>query len=336
MKRKFQVIAYTLVITLYVLIFVGAKLKHGQEVDRLSFVSEESYMSVSADSMERNWLFILPEEPMLQADLKNTDTLVNKMKRYNLSLLPGLEESKELPVELLIRTDRFSDFMSRFNGDSVALGQFKDKLDYTLLGELSEREGHILALVNSINAHRDSVLRVFAEDVIDNHLQINDGSKCNYLAVATFAYKDVFETIFPVRLTFQQAVVEDAPIWYICKAESPYFTFGDADKPYYIDLFEREVKFMGLGNHVDRSAESLVGSDFKSDAKSAYLILASKGFITYQYSDNVQYICKIGNYIMLIEKVENYEHRRSGFLITKIVKNDMLIFENRPFINDEL
>lgn len=334
MKRKFQIIAYALVVTLYVLIFVGASLKDRQHIGKLFSVSEESCVSISTDSLERNWLFILPENPMLQADSK--DTLVNKMKRYNLSLLPGLEESKELPVELLIRTDRFSDFISRFNGDSVALDLFKDKLDYTLLGELSEREGHILALVNSVNAHRDSVLRAFAEDVIDNHLQINDGSKCNYLAVATFAYKDVFETIFPVRLTFQQAVVEDAPIWYICKAESPYFTFGDADKPYYIDLFEREVKFMGLGNHVDRSAESLVGSDFKSDAKSAYLILASKGFITYQYSDNVQYICKIGNYIMLIEKVENYEHRRSGFLITKIVKNDMLIFENRPFINDEL
>ena len=334
MKRKFQIIAYALVVTLYVLIFVGASLKDRQHIGKLFSVSEESCVFISTDSLERNWLFILPENPMLQADSK--DTLVNKMKRYNLSLLPGLEESKELPVELLIRTDRFSDFISRFNGDSVALDQFKDKLDYTLLGELSEREGHILALVNSVNAHRDSVLRAFAEDVIDNHLQINDGSKCNYLAVATFAYKDVFETIFPVRLTFQQAVVEDAPIWYICKAESPYFTFGDADKPYYIDLFEREVKFMGLGNHVDRSAESLGGSDFKSDAKSAYLILASKGFITYQYSDNVQYICKIGNYIMLIEKVENYEHRRSGFLITKIVKNDMLIFENRPFINDEL
>ena len=331
MKNKNLFFAYATIVALYAMIFwlaIGAG-KTGQLV-----TDETEYthpVVMGSDSLQIEWHLILPDEPVLTADRKAGDTLRTNINRYQTGMVSNISQNKDLPAELLIRTDRFSDFRLRFNGDSAALAQFHGKMDFTSLGQMSEREGHILSLVNSTDVLLDRTLRGFSADVIEKDLYIDIFPDANFLAVATIAYKDTLGTVFPVRLTLEQNCVDDAPVWYVIHAESPYFTFGDDDNPYYIDFIENELRFMGLGDNANRSAESIAGPAFKGDGLSAYLALTSKGFIKYQYADQVQYVVKTGDYTLLVEHVENFEHKRSGYLITRIIKDGQIIFANQPY-----
>lgn len=330
MKKRTQSIAYLLVIAFYTAIFFMAKYTDTQNVTNTT--TEENYQQpvyIGSDSLMVDWNLLLPNEPMLMADKKAGDTLRVNINRYQAPSISGA--TQELPIDLLVRTDRFTDFLLRFNGDSIKLAQFSGKMDFTALGEVSEREGHILSLVNSTDPLRDVTVRQFASDIHQDNVTINTLPEPNYLAVATFAYKDTLGNVFPIRLTLEQNIVDDAPVWYIVQAESSYFTFGDKDKPYYIDFIENEMNFMGLADNTDRAAISVAGPSFKGDGLSAFLILTSKGFITYQHADHVQYIIKVSDYTLLVEHVENFEHKRSGFLITRIVKGGQLLFANQPY-----
>lgn len=334
MKKRTQFIFYFLIVVFYAVIFYMAKCTRGEERNETNTTTEEisrQVVCIGSDSLMVNWNLLLPEEPMLMTEKKADDTLLVNINRYQSPSMTGLGIDKELPVELLMRTDRFADFLLRFNGDSTKLAQFNGKMDFTALGEVSEREGHILSLVNSIEPLRDTTVRKFAADIHKNNITISNWPDANYLAVATFAYKDTLGNVFPVRLTFEQAMVEDAPVWYVIQAESPYFTFGDKNNPYYIDFIENEMNFMGLADNTDRAATSVAGPAFKGDGLSAFLILTSKDFITYQHADYIQYILKAGEYTLLVEPVENFEHKRSGLLITRIIKDNRLIFANQPY-----
>ena len=330
MKKKFQLFSYAAIIILYAIIFWTATVKHANQsvLDTAEYDHPEV---ISSNSLQIDWNLVLPEPPILLADKLADDTLRTNINRYPTSIISGLGTEKELPTELLIRTDRFSDFRLRFNGDSATLSQFHGKLDFTALGQMSEREGHILSLTNSPDALRDMTLRDFASDIIAKDLTIDILPNSNFLAVATIAYKDTLGTTFPVRLTLEQNYVDDAPIWYVIHAESPYFTFGDDNKPYYIDFIENEMRFMGLSDNADRSAGSIAGPAFVGDGLSAYLTLTSKGFIRYQYADQVQYVIKTGDYTLFVEHVESYEHKRSGYLITRIIKDGQILFANQPY-----
>lgn len=331
MKKKIQLFAYTVIIAFYAMVFWLAEPKDKTNQTVQADVEYSHPVVFGSDSLQIDWNLLFPEEPVLAVDKKGDDTLRNNISRYQTNLISGIGQNKDLPAELLIRTDRFSDFRLRFNGDSTALAQFHGKLDFTALGQMSERKGHILSLVNSPDALHDRTLLNFADDILSGDLTIDILPDANFLAVATIAYKDTLDTTFPVRLTLEQNFVDDAPVWYVIHAESPYFTYGNADKPYYIDFIENEMRFMGLADNADRSAESIAGPAFKGDGLSAYLTLTSKGFIKYQYADQVQYVVKAGDYTLLVEHVENFEHKRSGYLITRIIKDGRILFANQPY-----
>ncbi len=294
--------------------------------ERLLAVEESDSLVVGTDTLTFDVDLLLNEEPKLK--LVSTDTVV-RSKRYGSARMFTQDESEEIGVDLMLRTDLIAEFISRFNGDSAAVEKFEGKLDFTVKGTLSLREGLILALTNYTEAYKDSTLRCFARDMVEQQLKIDNWNGSNYAPVVTLAYTDGTDSIFPVRLTLRQSVANEASVWYITQAESPYFTFGDEEKPFYIDFYEREFGFMGLSRHTDRSASSVAGLDFKGDALSAYLLLVSKGFIHYHHSEKTQFVFRLGEYQFLAEHVESFEHRRSGYLITRIVKGKRLIFENR-------
>lgn len=331
MKNRILPVAYIAILFLYAVVFVTAiyRSRH-QANDKWADESTDVLPCAAVDSMEIDWKFLLPDSVMLANESKDTVS-VHRVNRYaHLNTLSGQGKLGELPEDFLLRTDQFSDFMLRFNCDSLALAQFHGKLDYTSLGTVSECEGHVLALFNSTDALNDSTLRAFAKEVVTQQYRIADGDESNTLAIGTFAYQDIHGTNFPIRLVMHQGMVDDAPVWFVSDAESPYFTYGDKEKPYYISLIEREMDFMRLSDHPDRSAESMTGMDFKGDGLTSFLLLKSKGFITYQHSENVKFVCKVGDYTFLVEHIESYEHRRSGFLITRLARNGQIIFENRP------
>lgn len=331
MKKKFHFFAYAAIIAFYALVFWMVASVNKTSAVGIDETGYDHPVLMGSDSLNIDWNLVLPEEPVLTAVKKKDDTLQTHINRYGSSMFTDGSQNKDLPVELLMRTDRFSDFMLRFNGDSTVLSQFHGKLDFTALGQMAEREGHVLSLTNSPDALHDSTLREFATKVVTDGLSVNILPEANFLAVATIAYKDTLGTIFPVRLILEQNFTDDVPVWYVIQAESPYFTFGDDDKPYFIDFIENEMKFMGLADNTGRSAMSVAGPSFKGDGLSAFLTLTSKGFIRYQYADQVQYVVKTGDYTLLVEHVENFEHKRSGYLITRIIKDGQIIFANQPF-----
>ena len=294
--------------------------------------AEDSIRVSHPDNAGMDIHLLITEQPTLKETAKETaDTLRPLPKRYSGALRMKDENGNtNISTELLLRTDRIGEFANRFNGDSATLAQFDGKLDFTAGGRISSREGHILSLINLTDAVSVSVLQRFAKDMTSRQLFIDTEHGGNYAIVTTFAYTDPNENIFPVRLTFRQSEAKHAPVWYITEAESPYLTFGDDGKPYYIDHAEREIGFMGLSRHTDRSAASIAGPDFQGDPLSAFLTLASKRFIRYRHSENTQLVFRLGEYMFLVEKIESFEHRRSGYLITRILKNGKLIFENRP------
>ena len=315
------------VVLCYALAVVWGMRQEQRSLHRSLFAVEESdSLVVRTDTLTFETDLLLNEEPKLK--LVSTDSMAHP-KRYGSSGMFIQDESEEMGVNLMLRTDLIDEFVSRFNGDSAAVEKFEGKLDFTENGTFSLREGLILTLTNCMNAHKDSILRCFARDMVKQQLKIDNWNGSNYVPVVTLAYADGTDSIFPVRLTLRQSVVNEAPVWYIIQAESPYFTFGDEEKPFYIDFYEREFGFMGLSRHTDRSASSVAGPDFKGDALSAYLLLVSKGFIHYHHSEKTQFVFRLGEYQFLAEHVESFEHRRAGYLITRIVKGKRLIFENR-------
>lgn len=289
-------------------------------------VAENDSLVAVTDTLTFDTDLLLNEEPKLK--LVSTDT-VARPKRYGSEGMFTEGEGEEMGVDLMLRTDLIAEFVARFNGDSAAVEKFEGKLDFTAKGTLSLREGLILTLTNCTEAHKDSTLRRFARDMVEQQLKIDNWDGSNYVPVVTLAYTNGADHIFPVRLTLRQSVVDGAPVWYITRAESPYFTFGDEEKPFYINFNQREFGFMGLSRHTDRAASSVAGPDFKGDALSAYLLLVSKGFIHYRHSEKTQFVFRLGEYQFLAEHVESFEHRRSGYLITRIVKGKRVVFENR-------
>jgi len=251
-------------------------------------------------------------------------------QRYIPKGIGGLDNGKE-PVDeaLLLRTDVFAEFMKRFNADSTEL-QRLGSIDFTDKGSWTPRIGCILSLVNEVDVTTNPVIRQFAQDIHDNNVYMDDEFMFNIAAVATIAYRDTLGQTFPVRLIFRGDDVDGAPVWYLFDAESPYFTCGKPDKPYYIPQTDAEMQFMGLTRNTDRSAQSMAGPDFKPDGRTAFLMLTSKGFIRYEWHSETCFVAWVGDYTILIEHVESYVHKRSGFLITRIVKDGELIFENRP------
>ena len=89
------------------------------------------------------------------------------------------------------------------------------------------------------------------------------------------------------------------------------------------------MKFINLVDFPDRSAKSIAGPDFKPDGRTAFLTLTSTGFIKYHWGEDTSFVAWLGDYTVLIEHRESFVHKRSGFLITRIMKGNELIFENR-------
>lgn len=278
---------------------------------------EEEERPASADSLGLEMALLLPEPPSLQCE----DTLqqVIRLKRYP-------TDPKDAQATYLLRTDRISDFRERFEGeaDEALLGS----LDFTSGGTLTQREGLLYSLVNEAHPQSNPILREWVSEVVRDSLSIECQAQ---MAIVTVAYRDTAQVQFPVRLFLQPGESPDgASVWYLRQAESPYFTYGEKEKPWYVDDMEPDLGFMGLANHTDRSAESLTGSDsYPGDGLACYLLLTSKGLIRYHYSDKTQFIFRIGRWQCLVEHVESFEHRRSGFLITRMVRDGKLLFENR-------
>ena len=271
---------------------------------------------------------VIDWEPVLVDTIK---TPTGKLpQRYRTKgAVNGLDDNGQIDESLLLRTDIFAEFMKRFNADSTELQRLK-AIDFTGAGNWPARIGSILSLVNDVDVTDNPVIRQFAQDIYDSNVYMDEEFSFNIAAVATIAYRDTLGQSFPVRLTFRGDDVDGAPVWYLYEAESPYFTCGEPDKPYYVPQTEAELQFMGLTSHTSRSAQSIAGPDFEPDGRTAFLMLTSKGFIRYDWHSETSFVAWVGDYTILIEHVESYVHKRSGFLITRIVKDGELVFENRP------
>ena len=285
---------------------------------------------VWTDSTDIDVNLLITEQPSLFPASKEGDTLRVFPKRYGNAIQVDTNGRTSISNILLLRTGRIGEFINRFNGDSATLALFNDRIDFTQRGKVSVREGHILSLCNRTDAISDSILLEFAKEMSVHPYFIDTERGSNYAAVVTLAYTDPSDNAFPVRLTLRQSEANHAPVWYVTQVESPYLSFGKEEKPYYIDYAEREIGFMGLARHTDRSASSIAGPMFEGDPLSAFLILTSKGFIKYKHSERTQFVFRIGSYLFLVEKVESFEHPRSGYLITRLMKDGKLVFENRP------
>lgn len=269
------------------------------------------------------------EEPYLRKDQEG-DSLAVRPRRYSEGSLMDKDASGEVAGEYLLRTDAIADFIQRFNADEEAVERLAGVMDFTAGNTLPLRKGLVLSLVNDAQVLERPELLRFADEVVKDSLVIDRDRWTDMAAVVTLAYQDGADRLFPVRLTLRRTVKDEAVIWYIVEAESPYFTYGDAEKPWYIDGAEPEIGFMGLAGHTDRSAESVTGKAFEGDGLTAYLLLNSKGLIRYAYSDQTQFLFRVGRFLLLVEQVESYEHRRSGYLITRIVREDgSIVFDRR-------
>lgn len=326
MKTK---IIVTLLVILYISATVWAILCQDpvtpSENDRCE--NTDSCISKPKGTLDFQLHLLMPEPPQLKAKQAVMDTLTQKTPtRYGKVLLTG----EGLDPSIYLRSDRISQFILRFNGDSTAMAALADKFDFTVQGSHSLRKGHILSLVNAADVLHDKVLTTFADDICNNLLFIDEPQGSNCLAVTTMGFKDTQGEIFPVRFLLSQSNVDGAPVWYIKGVESPYFTYGISNTPYYIDLVEREFNFMGLSQHTERSAASLAGPDFQADNLSTFLFLYHKGFIKYDHAETTLFFFTLGAYTFRVEEVESFEHKRSGYLITRIVKDGRVVFENRP------
>lgn len=289
--------------------------------------NEESPLPVEVEAADFQLSLLIPGVPQLRGKLALPDTVAKRTpNRYGAVTMTG----GGLDPAIFLRTDRIGEFILRFNGDSTAMAALSDRFDFTVKGKYAPRVGHILGLVNEVNILDNEVLKEFASDIHDNRLLIDEKNGSNYLAVTTMGYKDVKGELFPVRFVFRQSAVDGAPVWYMKHVDSPYFTYGVSNAPYYIDYAERELDFMGLSRHTDRSAASVAGPDFRGDNLSVFLFLSNKGLIKYDHAEFTRFVFKLGDYTFLVENVESFEHKRSGYLITKIAKQGQVIFENSP------
>lgn len=269
------------------------------------------------------------EPPLLRKDQEG-DSLMVRPQRYSEGTLTEEEVSGGVAGEYLLRTDAIADFIQRFNADEEAVERLAGVMDFTAGNTLPLRKGLVLSLVNDAQVLERPELLRFADEVVRDSLLIDRDRWADMAAVVTLAYRDGEDRLFPVRLTLRRTFKDESVIWYVVEAESPYFTYGEAEKPWYIDGAEPEVGFMGLAGHTDRSAESVTGHEFEGDGLTAYLLLNSKGLIRYAYSDQTQFLFRVGQYLLLVEQVESYEHRRSGYLITRIVREDgSRVFDRR-------
>lgn len=285
--------------------------------------------AVAVDSTGVDVRLLGLEPPLLRKDQEG-DSLRVRPQRYSEGNLTEEEVSGDVAEEYLLRTDAIADFICRFNADKEAVDRLSGVMDFTAGGTLSLRKGLVLSLVNDAQVLENPSLHRFADEVVKDSLVIDRDRWADLAAVVTLAYRDGADRLFPVRLTLRRTVKDEAVVWYIVEAESPYFTYGEAEKPWYIDGAEPEIGFMGLAGHTDRSAESVTGKPFEGDGLTAYLLLNSKGLIRYAYSDQTQFLFRVGRFLLLVEQVESYEHRRSGYLITRIVREDgSIVFDRR-------
>lgn len=322
-----------IIVTLLVILYLGATVwaafcqKPVTPAENDLTENTDSCISKPKDTLDFQLHLLMTEAPQLRAKRAVMDTLARKTPtRYGETSLTG----EGLDPSIYLRSDRISQFILRFNGDSTAMAALSDKFDFTAQGSQSLRKGHILSLVNAADVLHDQMLTAFADDVCHNRLFIDEQQESNCLAVTTMGFKDIWGKLFPVRILLRQSDADGAPVWYIKGVESPYFTYGISNAPYYIDLVEREFDFMELSRHTERSAASLAGPDFRADNLSTFLFLYHKGFIKYDHAETTLFFFTLGDYTFRVEEVESFEHKRSGYLITRIVKDGRVIFENRP------
>ena len=284
--------------------------------------------TVQQDTLLRDIQTIVDWQPQL--DDGKTDTLFNRPSRYATPSMDGLQGvDQPQDIAYLLRSTLFADFSKRFNADPSELERLK-AIDFTSAGTLPVRIGCILSLVNEAEVTTNATLLQFARDLVSDSLYIDRSGGTNFAAVATFEYADRDSTAFPVRLTFRKGVAEGANVWYMTGAESPYFTCGNPDKPYYMDATENEFRFIGMTRHPGHSAQSLAGPDFRPEPRTAFLSLVSGGAIDYRRTLDVSYVIWLGDYTLYVEHVESWVHKRSGLLVTRLMKGDNLLFENRP------
>lgn len=319
-----KIISYILVFVFYAMMTGLAITKNSQKAD---YVHIEQNDSIQTDEMmERDIHSIITWEPFL-AEVKDSSTVAKQ--RYSVQIIADANGQVEtIDDALLLRTDIFEEFMKRFNADSAEIERLK-RIDFTRGGSLSLRQGCILSLINDVDILMNQTVREFVETVEKENIYLDIEMGTNLASVATIAYKDTLGQVFPVRLTFRKSEVNGAPVWYMTEAESPYFTCGNDEMPYYLDNTQPEMKFMGLVDFPDRSAKSIAGPDFKPDGRTAFLTLTSTGFIKYHWGEDTSFVAWLGDYTVLIEHRESFVHKRSGFLITRIMKGNELIFENR-------
>lgn len=271
---------------------------------------------------------IVDWEPELLKD--SPDTLVNRPSRYaatSMNGLQGVDAPQDIP--LLLRSTLFAEFSKRFNAEPKELERLA-AVDFTSGGTLPERVGCILSLVNEPEIKANATLMQFARQMASDSLFLDREDGSNFAAVATFEYADRDSIPFPVRLTFHKGEAQGASVWYMTEVESPYFTCGNPEEPYYMDAMENEFRFIGMSRHPGRSAQSLAGPDFVPEGRTAFLSFVSSGGIAYRRTLDVSYVAWLGDYTLYIEHVESWVHQRSGLLITRLMKGDELIFENRP------
>ena len=323
--RKFKITMYLMVVLFYACIAGVAKWYNGPQMQ--VSMPEDTQLAPDSTAGTRDIHTIITWEPQLKAE-KDIPT-GNAGQRYAMPGSNGLAAGNQTVDEtLMLRTDVFAEFIKRFNADSTEIKRLK-AIDFTQGGALDLRQGCILSLVNDLDVLTNATLREFAQTMVTEGLVVDMETGSNMAAVATIAYSDKAGEIFPVRLTLRKDRMNGAPVWYLTEAESPYFTCGDNGKPYYIDNTEPEMKFMGLTDNTDRSAASIAGPDFKPDGRTAFLTLTSTGHIQYHWGDDTSFVIWAGDYTLLVEHIESFVHKRSGFLITRILKGQELIFENR-------
>lgn len=285
-------------------------------------------MTGQQDTLLQDIHTIIDWQPQLDDDKAGTP--VNRPSRYTAPSMDGLQGvDRPQDIAYLLRSTLFADFSKRFNADPGELERLK-AVDFTSAGTLPERVGCILSLVNEADVTDNATLLQFARDLVRDSLYIDRSGGTNFAAVATFEYAGRDSTAFPVRLTFRKGVAEGANVWYMTAAESPRFTCGDPDKPYYMDATENEFRFIGMTRHPGHSAQSLAGPDFAPDPRTAFLSLVSAGAIAYRRTVDVSYVIWLGDYTLYVEHVESWVHKRSGLLITRLMKADTLLYENRP------
>lgn len=318
--RTYTFAGYAAVIAFYACIMACALM--GQCPAPAADVPEQQH---PVDSTRQDIHDIIDWQPALQ--VAGSDTLSNRPARYHVASVTGTEQVTD--VAYLLRSTLFAEFSKRFNAEPRELERLA-AIDFTSGGTLDVRTGCILSLFNDAQVTSNTGILQFARDMVCDSVLIDRENGINVAAVASFEYTDTRGTLLPVRLTFRQGWEGPAPVWYMTEAESPHFTCGNPDEPYYMDFTEHELLFIGMSRHPQRSAASLAGPDFVPDPRTAFLALVSSGAITYKRSVGTAFVLWLGDYILLVEHVESWEHRRSGLLVTRMVKDGQLIFENRP------